>query len=68
MLYIELAPGVSVESEEVAPNIVLDYDTNNRVIGIEVEDASTLIDLSRLEISALPLVNLTLHDRVLTGS
>jgi len=68
MLYIELAPGVSVESEEVAPNIVLDYDANNRVIGIEVEDASTLIDLSRLEISALPLVNLTLHDRVLTGS
>ena len=58
MLYIELAAGVSTESEEVASNIVLDYDQNNQVIGIEIEDASRHIDLSNLEISALPFVNL----------
>ncbi|HDN78988.1 MAG TPA: DUF2283 domain-containing protein, partial [Chloroflexi bacterium] len=29
MLYIKLVEGVSVESEEVAPGIVLDYDENN---------------------------------------
>ena len=63
MLYIELAKGVSSESEEVAPGIVLDLDSNQRVIGIEVEDASTRIDLSRLEVTALPIVHLVLSER-----
>lgn len=59
MLYLKLADKISVESEEVAPGIVLDYDDQNQVIGIEIEDASRLVDLSRLEVSALPLANLT---------
>lgn len=63
MLYIELASRVSTESEEVAPNIVFDFDENNQVVGIEIEDASTLIDLSRLEISALPVTNLILSNK-----
>jgi len=58
MLYIELASKVSIESEEVAPGIVLDFDEANRVVGVEIEDASRLIDLSRLEISALPITSL----------
>ncbi len=64
MLYIKLATGVSTESEEVAPGIVLDFDERNQVIGIEIEDASTFIDLSRLELLALPIANLTLSERV----
>ena len=60
MLYIVLTSGVSTESEEVAPGVVLDFDNQNRVIGIEIEDASTFIDLSSLEVSALPLTNLVL--------
>ena len=59
MLYIKLAAGVSTESEEVAPGIVLDYDERNRVIGIEIEDASAFIDLSRLDVSSLPVANVT---------
>jgi uncharacterized protein YuzE len=54
-LYIQLVGAASVESEEVAPGIVLDFDTDNRVIGIEIEGASKWIDLSKLEISALPI-------------
>lgn len=61
MLYIKLKDGISTESEEVAPNFVLDYDEMNRVIGIEIEDASRSIDLSKLEISALPLVDLIMR-------
>lgn len=64
MLYIKLAGGVSIESEEVAPGIVLDFDERNRVIGIEIEDASTFIDLSRLEVAALPVADLILSQRV----
>lgn len=58
MLYIKLIDGISTESEEVAPYVVLDFDADNRVLGIEIEDASRRMDLSKLEISALPIVNL----------
>ncbi|MCC7353085.1 MAG: DUF2283 domain-containing protein [Anaerolineae bacterium] len=64
MLYIQLSDGASTESEEVAPGIVLDYDERNQVVGIEIEDASKSIDLSRLEVLALPLVNLVISERV----
>ncbi|MCE2487101.1 MAG: DUF2283 domain-containing protein [Desulfurellaceae bacterium] len=64
MLYIELASAVSTESEEVTPGIVLDFDEKNKVVGIEIEDAGTFIDLSRLEVSALPLANLILNTDV----
>ncbi|MBM3241225.1 DUF2283 domain-containing protein [Candidatus Poribacteria bacterium] len=64
MLYIKLADGVSTESEEVAPGIVLDFDEHNRVIGVEIEDASKFIELSRLELRALPVVDLMLSEMV----
>ena len=64
MLYIQLADGVSTESEEVAPGIVLDFDEHNRVIGVEIEDASKFIELSRLELKALPIINLMLSEMV----
>ncbi len=67
MLYIKLADGISTESEEVAPGVVLDFDGHNRVIGVEIEDASKFIDLSRLELRALPVANLILSERVPAG-
>lgn len=67
MLYVKLADGISTESEEVAPGIVLDFDEHNRVVGIEIEDASKFIDLSRLELRALPVSNLILSERVPAG-
>ena len=67
MLYIKLADGISTESEEVAPGIVLDFDEHNRVVGIEIEDASKFIDLSRLELRALPVVNLVFSERIPSG-
>jgi uncharacterized protein YuzE len=65
MLYIRLADKASIESEEVAPGIVVDFDENNRAVGIEIEDASAFIDLSRLEVLALPISNLILSEREL---
>ena len=60
MLYIKLSDGTSTESEEIAPGVLLDFDEHNRVIGVEIEDASKLVDLSRLELRAFPLATLTL--------
>lgn len=64
MLYIQLASGTSAESQEVAPGVVLDFNQKNQVIGIEIENASAFIDLSRLEVSALPIVDLILSKKV----
>jgi uncharacterized protein YuzE len=49
MLYINLIDRVSTESEEVAPGIVLDFGERDQVVGIEIEDASKCIDMSRLD-------------------
>ena len=68
MLYIKLAEGISAESEEVAPGVVLDYDEDNRIVGVEVEDASKFIDLSRLELRALPIADLLFRERVPSGT
>ena len=67
MLYIELVRRVSTESEEVAPGIVLDFDENNHVVGIEIEDASKSIDLSRLEVSALPIESLLFENNAIAS-
>jgi uncharacterized protein YuzE len=38
--YIALADGLVTESEEIAPGVVLDFDAEGRVLGIEVLQAS----------------------------
>ena len=64
MLYIKLAEGITAWSEEVAPGLVLDFDEDNRIIGVEIEDASKTVDLSRLELRALPIAELLFRERV----
>ncbi len=49
MLYVDVAPRPSEESEEVAPGIVLDFDADGEVVGIEVEHASSRFDLREME-------------------
>lgn len=68
MLYIKLTGGISVESEEISPGVVIDYDDNNHAIGIEIEDASKFVDLSRLELTALPISNLVISERMPAGA
>lgn len=48
-LYIELTPKTSYESEEVSPGIVLDFDDQNKVVGIEIEGVSKNTDLNFIE-------------------
>ena len=64
MLYIQLNEGVSVESEEIAPGVVIDLDDQGSIIGIEIEDASDRFNLSRLELKGLPLADLVVRDRL----
>jgi uncharacterized protein YuzE len=54
-LYIDLADRPSAESRNVAPGVVLDFDANGVLVGIDIDHASQKLDLSRVETVALPL-------------
>ena len=56
-LYIDLAASKSKESQEVADGVVLDFDKNGKLVGIDIDNASRIVDLSRLEAESLPVQN-----------
>lgn len=49
-LYFRLDETVIVESDEVQPGVILDFDSNGRVVGIEILDLSTRIDPEKLRV------------------
>ncbi|NCJ07126.1 DUF2283 domain-containing protein [Synechococcales cyanobacterium C] len=59
-LYISLIDKPSADSQEVATGIVLDFDANGSLVGIDIDHASHVADLSRLEAQALPINNIAL--------
>lgn len=54
-LYIDLVDRPSVDSREIKPGVVLDFDAEDNIVGIDIDHASKIIDLSRLEIESLPV-------------
>ena len=66
-LYIDLSGTPGTDAREVAPGVVLDYDAAGRVVGIDLDGASTAIDLSRLDAEGLPLQKLALREARLMG-
>lgn len=50
VLYLRLNETEIVESEEVQPGIILDFDVEGRVIGIEVLALSTRIGSEKLNL------------------
>ena len=49
-LYFRLDEAAIVESEEVAPGVVLDFDKEGRVIGIEILSLSSRVEPEKLRI------------------
>ena len=43
-LYFRLDDTAIVESEEVQPGVILDFDANSRVVGIEILHVSERVD------------------------
>jgi len=54
-LYISLSDNSSVDSQEIIPNIVLDFDIEGKLVGIDIDQASQTVDLSKLEVESLPI-------------
>ncbi|MES2754777.1 MAG: DUF2283 domain-containing protein [Pseudomonadota bacterium] len=54
-LYIELKSGAGVETREVADGVNVDLAADGAPVGIDIDHASTKLDLTTLETTALPL-------------
>lgn len=54
-LYIDLLDKPGVEAQEVRPGVVLDFDEDGRLVGIDIDHASANVNLSSLEVEELPV-------------
>jgi len=53
-LYIDLSEKSSVESREISDGVVLDYDAEGNLVGIDIDNASTKVHLKELSLRKLP--------------
>ena len=53
-LYIDLSERPSSESKEVSEGIVLDYDLDGRLVGIDIDNASNKVELKKLILNQSP--------------
>ena len=53
-LYIDLSSKSSSESKEISPGVVLDYDREGALVGIDIDNASKKLDLRDLVINHMP--------------
>ncbi len=54
-LYIHLVERPGTEAHEVAPGIVIDFDAEGKPVGIDIDHAQNVLDLTTLESESLPL-------------
>ena len=54
-MYIDLSSKKSAESTEVTPGVVLDYDADGNLVGIDIDNASKIMDLKELVLSKIPI-------------
>jgi len=54
-LYIDFSSKPSKESKEISEGIVLDYDADGNLVGIDIDNASRKIDLKEIIISKIPV-------------
>jgi uncharacterized protein YuzE len=57
-LYIELRDAPGAETREVADGVNIDFDADGAIVGIDIDRASTKLDLATLETTALPSLGL----------
>jgi uncharacterized protein YuzE len=55
-LYIEFSAKESIDSREISEGLVVDFDAQGRVVGLDIQHASETMDLQTLEAESLPAV------------
>jgi len=53
-LYIDLSEMPSVESREISEGVILDYDADGRLVGIDIDNASHKVEMQKLILNKLP--------------
>jgi uncharacterized protein YuzE len=53
--YIDLSALPSAESREISDGVVLDYDRDGNLVGIDIDNASRKVELERLVLRQLPM-------------
>jgi uncharacterized protein YuzE len=53
-LYIDLSEKTSVETREISEGVLLDYDADGHLVGIDIDNASNKVQLKDLVLSKLP--------------
>ena len=53
-LYIDLSSKSSADSREISEGIVLDYDADGNLVGIDIDNASRKIDMREVILSKIP--------------
>ncbi len=53
-LYIELIKKSAVDSQEISENLVVDFDENGNIVGIDIDHPSTKLNLNSLETINFP--------------
>ncbi len=53
-LYIDLSSQPSAKSMEISEGVVLDYDADGNITGIDIDNASRKIDLREVILSKIP--------------
>jgi uncharacterized protein YuzE len=59
-LYIDLIFKTSTDSLEISPGVVLDYDAEGNLVGIDIDNASQKINLQELILNRLPIATQTI--------
>ena len=54
-LYIDLSHKTSVESREVSDGVVIDYDDAGNIVGLDIDHASSKLDMREIVLGHLPL-------------
>lgn len=54
-LYIDLSERVSAESREISEGVILDCDSEGRLVGIDIDHASEKVEIKKLTLNKFAL-------------
>ncbi len=56
-IYIDLSSKTSKESIEISEGVVIDYDEDHNIVGIDIDNASLKLDLEELILNKVPVTS-----------
>ena len=59
-LYIDMSEKPSVDSKVISDGVVLDYDKDGNLVGIDLDNASRIVNLKELVLNRLPMLKETI--------